>query len=207
MADFSHYSTKKALHEEVFNRLRTKAMNLSREELIRLLNVLTWDFGLCGDGASLENSRLMDNQASLEQILKLENGVILSKPSDIDSSKWSADVKLLPLINFAEIFSYLILSPSALYNTRTLCDYASLEAYKLVESNDVGDLKSYADPTTMDEWIFVKATVCASQTNGRLYSPWVLLHSTNVRFLNLYFLSLLGKLVIIVVCRLFRIRL
>ena len=62
--------------------------------------------------------------------LKYENGLkSLQDPYKIPIKKWSRDVTNWPIIEFGQIYMYLILSP-AIFNPTSMRNYKSLEAYR-----------------------------------------------------------------------------
>ena len=71
--------------------------------------------------------------------LTLSNGTILDDPCGIPEDKWTNDVKILPNLDWPDIYTYLIETPSE-FTKESLKAYKALEAYNFFICGHVHDV-------------------------------------------------------------------
>lgn len=109
--------------------------------------------------------------------LTLKNGTILPDPYALVDSSWKDDMKLLPNIQWGDLYMYLINTPSE-YTHESFKAFKSMEAYNFFVCGHVQDVFIH-NVTENSEFCFLKSKVLPSQRQGqktKLYDVWVCLH-------------------------------
>ena len=97
-----------------------------------------------------------DDRKKYEQKLVTADGTVLPDPYTLVEN-WKDNMKLLPDITWADIYNYLINTPS-LYTNENLKAYKSLEAYNFFVSGHVHDV-AYHGINDLSEFCFIKTKV------------------------------------------------
>lgn len=84
------------------------------------------------------NSLSLSDKISYAAKLTLVNGIRLNDPYALDVGEWINDKKKWPRLQWPDIHSYLIETPS-LYCQESLKSYKTLDAYSYVTDNHVQD--------------------------------------------------------------------
>ena len=97
-----------------------------------------------------------EDKKRYKEKLTLSNGKLLPDPSVLDVG-WKGEVRRLPDLCFADIFNYLINTPSD-YIKENLKAYKSLEAYNFFVCGHVHDVL-YHPITSDSKFCFIKTKV------------------------------------------------
>ena len=97
-----------------------------------------------------------DDRKKYEEKLITTDGTVLPDPY-ILVENWKDNVKLLPVITWADIYNYLI-NTSSLYTNENLKTYKSVEAYNFFVSGHVHDV-AYHGINNLSEFCFIKTKV------------------------------------------------
>ena len=97
-----------------------------------------------------------DDRKKYEEKLITADGTVLPDPYTLVEN-WKDNVKLLPDITWADIYNYLINTPS-LYTNENLKACKSLEAYNFFVSGHVHDV-AYHGINNLSEFCFIKQKV------------------------------------------------
>ena len=97
-----------------------------------------------------------DDRKKYEEKLITTDGTVLPDPY-MSVENWKDNVKLLPDITWADIYNYLINTPS-LYTNENLKTYKSLEVYNFFVSGHVHDI-AYHGINNLLEFCFIKTKV------------------------------------------------
>nr|XP_047146120.1 uncharacterized protein LOC105849547 [Hydra vulgaris] len=112
--------------------------------------------------------------------LTLSDRSTLPDPYTLVEASWKDDVSLLPDIQWGDIYTYLINTPSQ-YTNENMKAYKSLEAYNFFVCGHVQDV--YCNIVKEDvQFCFVKSKVLPSQRQGqktKLYDVWVALNKVD----------------------------
>ncbi|KAK0141356.1 hypothetical protein N1851_021688 [Merluccius polli] len=96
-----------------------------------------------------------------------------------DTSEWINDEKKWPRLQWPDIHSYLIETPS-LYSRESLKSYTTLDAYSYVTDNHVQDILLH--DYKIENFVTLKTKVLPSQRQGKrteMYNVWVILNKKN----------------------------
>ena len=97
-----------------------------------------------------------EDKKRYQEKLTLSNGELLPDPNVLDAG-WKEEVHHLPDLCFADIFNYLINTPSE-YTKENLKAYKSLEAYNFFVCGHVHDV-FYHQITPDSQFCFIKTKV------------------------------------------------
>lgn len=118
-----------------------------------------------------------DDKKHYKKKLTLQNGQKLPDPFSFKNG-WSHDPLELPDVSFADIYMYLIETPSE-YNHSKMRAYKSLEAYQFFVCGHVHDIG--IRKVTKQDFYFIRSSVLPSQRQGQkenAYQVWIALHET-----------------------------
>ena len=101
MADYSTWTSKKALHNEVQRLFGTRGSKLSRDDLVRLLRTLLWDFDLADDERAVATEQ--ERQQLSLRIRQLSATVVAPDPRTT-ADGWTQEEAALPLLNYMLYF-------------------------------------------------------------------------------------------------------
>ncbi|KAK0139216.1 hypothetical protein N1851_024143 [Merluccius polli] len=111
--------------------------------------------------------------------LTLVNGIRLNDPYALGAGEWINDEKKWPRLQWPDIHSYLIETPS-LYSRESLKSYTTLDAYSYVTDNHVQDILLH--DYKIENFVTLKTKVLPSQRQGKrteMYNVWVILNKKN----------------------------
>ena len=97
-----------------------------------------------------------DDRKKFDEKIITADGTILPDPYTL-VEHWKDNVKLLPDITWADIYNYLINTPS-LYTNKNLKAYNSLEAYNFFTSGNVHDV-AYQEINNLSEFCVLETKV------------------------------------------------
>ncbi|KAK0154651.1 hypothetical protein N1851_003039 [Merluccius polli] len=110
---------------------------------------------------------------------QLEVGVAARRCTEDSESEWINDEKKWPRLQWPDIHSYLIETPS-LYSRESLKSYTTLDAYSYVTDNHVQDILLH--DYKIENFVTLKTKVLPSQRQGKrteMYNVWVILNKKN----------------------------
>ena len=115
------------------------------------------------------------DRSGYEKKLMLSSGVML--PDPLPCTEWITDLKTWPSIEWPDIYTYLIDTPSV-YTKEKLKAYKSMDAVNFVLCGHVQEVK-YHKISDSSEFCAMRAQVLPSQRQGvktQLYDAWIYVH-------------------------------
>ncbi|XP_024859127.1 uncharacterized protein LOC112450070 [Kryptolebias marmoratus] len=125
------------------------------------------------------NSLSPSDKISYAAKLTLVNGIRLNDPYALHAGEWINDEKKWPKIQWPDIHSYLIETPSV-YSRESLKSYKTLDAYCYVTDNHVQDILFH--DYNIENFVALKTEVLPSQRQGKrteMYKVWVVVNKKN----------------------------
>ncbi len=125
------------------------------------------------------NSLSPSDKISYAAKLALVNGIRLNDPYALDAGEWINDEKKWPRLQWPDIHSYPIETPS-LYSQESLKSYKTLDAYSYITDNHVQDILLH--DYNIENFVALKTEVLPSQRQGKrmeMYKVWVILNKKN----------------------------
>lgn len=125
------------------------------------------------------NSLSPSDKLSYAGKLTLVNGIRLNDPYALPAGEWINDEKKWPKLQWPDIHSYLIDTPSV-YSRESLKSYTTLDAYCYVTDNHVQDILLH--DYNIENFVALKTEVLPSQRQGKkseMYKAWAIVNKSN----------------------------